>query len=493
MRRARILAILLLAAGAALGGCAANPATGRSSFTAFMSPEEELKVGRDEHPKILRQFGGEYPDPKIRAYVQELGKRLAARSEMPELDWHFTVLNSDVINAFALPGGYVYVTRALLALASSEAELAGVIGHEIGHVTARHAAQRYSRGTAAAIGATGLGVLVGVLTGSGALAQGASQLAGAGAQTWLAGYSREQEFQADELGVRYLARDGYDVYAMARFLEKLGEDSRLSAEMMGRPEAADEFSILQTHPRTPERVRAAIEEAGEAARRPDAIVNREPYLRTIEGLAWGGDVEDGFIKNRVFVHPRLRLKFEVPEGFRLTDSAAAVVARGPDGALIAFMANARAPAGDAAALAAFLRQRDFRGVETLTVDQLPAATGVSSGQTRSGVRVDQRVVLIRGADRVWQFVFQTSSDTTARFEPLFLRTTRSFDQLTAAQAAAEKPLRIRLARVGAGDTPETMARRMATADPALRRFEVLNGVKPGDRLEPGQLVKLIAE
>ena len=145
--RPRALAFLaLLAASCALGGCSANPATGSRSFTAFMSPEEEARLGRQEHPKIVAQFGGEHGDQRLRAYVSRLGDALAARSEMPGLEWRFTILDSDVVNAFALPGGHVYATRALLALASSEAELAGVLGHEIGHVTARHTAQRYSSG-----------------------------------------------------------------------------------------------------------------------------------------------------------------------------------------------------------------------------------------------------------------------------------------------------------------------------------------------------------
>lgn len=141
-----------------LGGCSTNPATGSQSFTAFMSPDKEVEVGRDEHPKILKQYGGELEDPKLRAYVDGVGQRLAQQSELPELRFTFTVLNSDITNAFALPGGYVYVTRGLLSLASNEAELAGVLGHEIGHVTARHTAQRYSRAVATGIAAAAVGV-----------------------------------------------------------------------------------------------------------------------------------------------------------------------------------------------------------------------------------------------------------------------------------------------------------------------------------------------
>ncbi|MFZ9632780.1 MAG: M48 family metalloprotease, partial [Alphaproteobacteria bacterium] len=233
--RPRALAFLaLLAASCALGGCSANPATGSRSFTAFMSPEEEARLGRQEHPKIVAQFGGEHGDQRLRAYVSRLGDALAARSEMPGLEWRFTILDSDVVNAFALPGGHVYATRALLALASSEAELAGVLGHEIGHVTARHTAQRYSSGVLAQAGTTAATILGGVFLGS-AGAQLAQSTVGGTAQLALAGYSRDQEFEADTLGVRYLARGGYDTAAMASFLAKMQMESALQAELAGRP------------------------------------------------------------------------------------------------------------------------------------------------------------------------------------------------------------------------------------------------------------------
>ena len=178
----------------ALAACTTNPATGRNSFTGFMSPQQELQIGAEEHPKILATFGGAYDDAGIAAYVDEVGQRLARNSDLPELKLTFTVLDSSIVNAFALPGGYVYVSRGLLALARNEAELAGVLAHEIGHVTARHSAQRYSQTIIAGLGANVLGAVVGAPAG---------QLAQLGAATYLSAYSRDQEFEADTLGVRY--------------------------------------------------------------------------------------------------------------------------------------------------------------------------------------------------------------------------------------------------------------------------------------------------
>ena len=187
MNRSFFSMVLLLPLLAVLGACSANPATGKQSFTAFMSPEKELQVGAEEHPKMVEQFGGVYGDKALSAYVRDMGLRLAKTSEMPDLPWTFTVLNDPLVNAFALPGGYVYVTRGLLALASDEAELAGVLSHEIGHVTARHSAQRYSSTVAANIGVQ----VLGVLSQAAGLGGAGGQIASLGANLALKSYSRE--------------------------------------------------------------------------------------------------------------------------------------------------------------------------------------------------------------------------------------------------------------------------------------------------------------
>jgi predicted Zn-dependent protease len=212
----RILLSLLLTAS--LAGCSQvrNPATGEMQYTT-LSQADELRLGTQEHPKVLAEFGGAYEGQEADNYVAQVGRRLVQVSELPEQTFTFTLLNSPVVNAFALPGGYVYVTRGLLALAADEAELAGVIAHEIGHVTGRHTAQRETRSTLAQ-GASVVGVLLGGLFLGDAAARSAAQLAQTATPMWLMSYSREQEFEADELGIRYLARAGYDPRAMSSFL-----------------------------------------------------------------------------------------------------------------------------------------------------------------------------------------------------------------------------------------------------------------------------------
>ena len=242
-RRIRPPQLILAAAALALAACSVNPATGERNFTAFMSPEDELRVGREEHPKVVEQFGGVYNDPKVAAYVDRVGQNLVRVSELPEVDFTFTVLDDDIVNAFALPGGYVYISRGLLGLANSEAELAGVLGHEIGHVTGRHSAQRYSQSVLAGIGTVGVSILSSVFLGTTAVGDAVGQ----GANVYLQGFSREHEFEADTLGVRYLSRTGYETSAMASFLASLQAFSALEAKVSGLPDPASRYNIM-SHP-----------------------------------------------------------------------------------------------------------------------------------------------------------------------------------------------------------------------------------------------------
>ncbi|GIK99165.1 MAG: metalloprotease [Alphaproteobacteria bacterium] len=487
-RLTRFAAALLVSAGlgGALAGCSTNPATGRQSFTGFMSEEDEVQIGREQHPQITAEFGGVYDDPEITRYVDSIGQFLASTSEMPDLKFTFTVLDSPVVNAFALPGGYVYVTRGLMALANSEAELAGVIGHEIGHVTARHSAQRYSQSMLANIGMLG----VAIATGSGALAN----LAGTGAQLYLQSYSRDQEFEADMLGVRYLSRATYEPQAMSSFLGSLLADSRLEAALAGQPGAADEYNIMATHPRTADRVQRAIAAAGE---KPvdDAMIERDIYLDKIDGMLYGDDPKEGFIKGSRFAHPVLKFEFTVPQDFRLRNSSAAVIAQGPNGAGIQFDQAPGAPGGDLVDYLAhdWAGKISLQNLERITVNGMEGATGTARVNTNAGA-ADLRLVAIRYDPRtVYRFLMLTPRNLTDRLSEELRRTTYSFRKLTDAEARALKPQRIRVVTVGAGDTVESLARRMAIEDHQVERFRVLNGLTDGEAVRPGQRVKLVAE
>lgn len=470
----------------ALAACQTAPATGKQIFTAGMGPEEEREIGQKEHPKILQQFGGAYEDQEVNAYVSSVGNLLARTSELPNLNFTFTVLDTPIVNAFALPGGYVYITRGLMALAENEAEVAGVLAHEIGHVTARHSAERYGSTVAASVATT----LLGVLTGGGAV----SRAAGGASVLALQSYSRDQEFEADTLGVRYLSRVGYDPAAMSSFLAKLQGHSRLEAELRGQKGAADEFSLLQTHPRTADRIERAIQAAGTKSVK-DPIVGQDVYFSKIDGLLYGDDPSQGLIRGRTFAHPDLGFAFEVPEGYRLFNSPAAVLALGPEKSRIIFD---RAPEADGRSMPRYLTEvwaakAKLSDVEGIDVNGLPAATARARISSREG-RLDGRLVAIRyDADTVYRFLFVTPPSQTQAQSVGLRRTTYSFRKLSPAEAAELKPQRIKIHTVRRGETVSDLVQRMPYSDYREQRFLTLNGMKKGEVLKAGQKVKLIEE
>lgn len=481
-----------LAVGLALGGlllasgCQTAPATGRTFFSGGLDAAGEARLGAQEHKKIVPQFGGAYADSALAAYVSSLGGLLAKTSETPDLKFTFTVLDSPIVNAFALPGGYVYVTRGLIALADDEAELASVLAHEIGHVTARHSAERYGQTMAANIARVGLGLL----TGSRAVANAVGTIGALAVR----GYSRKQENEADQLGVRYLARAGYDPNAMASFLRKLQADSRLSASLAGKPGRADDFNIMQTHPRTADRIVAAARAAGvKAVRQP--MRARDIYLGKIDGLLYGDNPKQGLVRGRSFLHPTLRLAFEVPPGFRMVNGARRVAALGPDGAAIVFDQAGQAFNGSMAAYIARVWAKDIGlgQVEAITVNGMPAATGQARLRTRRGAR-DVRLVAYRyDAQTIYRMLFVTPPAKTQSLSRALRETTYSFRRLSAREAAAVTPLRLSVHTVKPGETPAKLAARMPFPDHRLERFLALNGLAPDARLRTGQKVKLVVE
>lgn len=482
-----VLAVAVLG----LSGCSTNPATGTQSFTAFMSPEDEARVGAEEHPKILKDLGGIYRSDNLGAYVAEIGTRLALVSEMPKVPWRFTVLNDHEVNAFALPGGYVYVTRGLLALAENEAEMAGVLAHEIGHVTARHAAQRYSTAMATNLGLTGLGILGSVF----GMPSGLGRIVSTGAQMALQQYSQSQELEADMLGVRYLARAGYDPAAMTSFFLKLKAHSELEARQQGKDGVS--HNIMSTHPRTEDRIQQAMKLAqAKAVARP--LVRRDVFLQHIDGMVFGDDPAQGVRKGRDFMHPELRVAFSVPPGFVLFNSPKQVVAFGPEKSRIVFDMVNRKEAPKVRDLAAYLdgvwgRSLDVGVVERLEINGMPAATGVARVSGAEGTR-EVRLVVARAAPaHIFRLAFITTPSEARRLNLELRRTTYSLRRLSAAEAKAIRPLRLSLYRVRAGDTVAALAARFPFERFQREWFRVLNDLGVGDKLRPGSRVKLVVE
>lgn len=437
-------------------------------------------MGRDAYPKLIQEFGGVYNDRRVTAYVESLGRKLAAVTETPGEEFTFTVLDNPIINAFATPGGYVYISRGLMALAESEAELAGVMGHELGHVVARHTSQRISKATVA-------GAISGLL--------GAGQVGQALGGLYLSSFSRDQELEADRLGVRYISRAGYDPGAMTSFLAKMRANSRLQAQIAGRdPDEVDERDIMSTHPRTKQRVLQAMQLAG--ARAGHGAMERDNYLRRLDNMIYGDSPSQGYIRDRTFAHPEMRLTFQVPEGFLLQNNADSVLAVSEKMKVLVRFDSADKPfEGEMTRYIAdeWAKDRDIRDLSATRLGSLPAATAKTYIDTQSE-RLLARVAAIRFDEkRIFRFMAIAPGEGSANLPGAFQEIVASFRKLSTAEVAALRPWRVRISTVKPGDTVWSLSRRMPFAKYQAERFRTLNGLEESDPLTAGALIKLVLE
>jgi predicted Zn-dependent protease len=319
------------------------------------------------------------------------------------------------------------------------------------------------------------------------------QAGGAGAKAWLAGYSRDQEFQADDLGVRYLGRAGYDPGAMPSFLEKLERNDALARQLAGKDDAAA-ASWFATHPGTPDRVERA--EAQAAAGTGQGRSGKDAYLSAIDGLIYGQDPSQGFVRGRRFVHPGLRLGFEAPQGFRLQNLPSAVIGRDRNGRIMKFDGD-RVPAGQSAQdylVRGWAEGLALRNVQRFEVNGLEGAGASTSGRLSNGQAVDVGLAVVRVDDsRVYRFLFVSAAPMGRADAAAFEATVRSFRRLSADEAAALQPQRIEVVTVEQGQTRDDLALRMAVDGNPLEQFEVLNGLDEDQPLVPGQRVKLVVD
>lgn len=461
-----------------VSACSVNPATGDRQFTALLPTASEAKIGAQEHGKIEAQFGKFMTGP-VADYVNRIGQKVAANTERKDVQYRFYVIDSPIVNAFALPGGYIYVSRGLLTLANSEAELAAVIGHEIGHVTGRHAAERMSQGTLAGIGAT----IVGIASGSSAVAQAA----GTGANLYLSSYSRGQEHQSDELGVRYLSRSGYDPSAMSSFLRSLDAQSKLDAKLAGRNGTG--FNYFSTHPITSDRVREA---AAEAQNFPaNNTENRAAFLTKINGLTYGDSSDQGFARGNRFYHPNLGFTFTVPRGSKIVNGTTQVASNHPNGTVILF--DTAKGSGDPVR---YMRQTWLKGegtsnIDSITVNGLRGASTAFSGNVQ-GRAVTVRLVAIEWkAGEFFRFQMAVPKGVNAAFTKELKDTTYSFRKMSASEKSSVKAKRLIVLEAPSGATVASMAARMAVDGGKEEQFLVLNGMSRGERVIAGQPYKIV--
>ncbi|MCB2056031.1 MAG: M48 family metalloprotease [Geminicoccaceae bacterium] len=487
---ARVALALSLLASVSLGGCSSAP-SGEGLSLAAGDIEDDIQLGKSQHPQILQQYNGAYDDPALRAYVDRIGQRLAAVSELSDIPFTFTLLDSDVVNAFALPGGYVYISRGLLALAQDEAEVAGVIGHEIGHVTSRHGAARQTAGMIGGL----LGVLAtvgGAVLGGEAGAQLGGQLGNLAVAGGVGQYSQSQEFQADKLGVRYLARAGYDTEAMGDFLQALQSNAELQAKLTGTSVSSGGIDhFFASHPYTPDRVtraRERSEERGAAGEERD----RERFMRAIDGMIFGESPAQGYVMGRTFAHPLLRFRFSVPEGFKLRNTSSAVFADGDDMLLIFDMARNEAGLPltryKADKWADMSKTKDLDTVTTRGGAR--AAIGHGTVKLKSGSAEAGFAVIEGDGDTVYRFVLLTKN-YGGREAAALRDVVAGFSRLSEAEAAKLEPLRIDIVEVRPGDTIDGLSARMQVDRLPREQFETLNGLDRGRTLEAGDLVKIL--
>lgn len=481
MKRFKCLfTVFALFPAAMLAACSTNPATGEKQFAALMSPQQEVSVGASEHEKIVQQYGL-VKDVQLTNYVNEVGNRVSKDTERPDVNYTFYVLDSPIVNAFALPGGYIYVSRGLLALANSEAELGAVLAHETGHITGRHSAERYSRGVVTSLGAGVLSAVIG--------SQGASQALGLGANLYLSSYSRGQESEADSLGLRYMTRGGYDASAMPSFLYSLHQQSEIENKLAGR--SGSGASYFSTHPATQDRVNDTRAQA--SGYQGSGVINRDRHLQMVNGMTYGDSEAQGFARDQKFYHPQLGFTFEVPDGFNIINQPSQVVATSQAGAIVLFDMAANPKGQDPSSyIQSWAKGKQMQGLETMNVNGNPAATANFSG-TVNGQAMNIRLVAIKWGSSFARFTIGIPQNASAAMVDGLKKTTYSFRSMTAAEKQNIKPLRLKTFTASASDSVSGMARRLPFSQLQEERFRVLNGLQPGEGLQAGKLYKTVVE
>ncbi|MGA7308737.1 MAG: M48 family metalloprotease [Pseudolabrys sp.] len=444
------------------------------------SQTEQEPATLREHARILASYGGEYENARLHAMVEKTVDRLVAASERPDLKYQVIILNSPAINAFALPNGRLYITRGLIALANDKAELASVLSHEMGHVIARHAAIREEQARQVAIISH---VVNDVLSDPqvGALALAKSKLT-------LAAFSRAQEFEADGIGVGISARAGYDPYGASRFLSDMQRNADLKATAGGADPRMLDF--LSSHPATPDRVKNALSNARQYSGPGGGERDRAEYLGNLDGLVYGEDPSEGFARGRNFLHPKLGFTFVAPPGFLLDNTAQAVLGlkEGGDEALRLDVVSVPAEQSLPNYLkSGWMENVDPASVEEFSVNGFPTATATAGGGNWSF-----RIFAVRFGSDVYRFIFAAKA-RTVQVDRQFRESIMSFRRMTLKESEQVKPMRLKIVAVGANDTVEKLAHRMATSGHSLDRFRVLNGLGPHDRLKPGEKVKIVVE
>jgi predicted Zn-dependent protease len=480
---ARFAAVAFFVGG--LAGCI-TPSDLESEFAPSSNPQtvdqlqlddKRAEIGARQHPKIVASYGGEYRDANALKMIARIVGVLTTVSENPIQSYRITILDAPSVNAFALPGGYLYITRGLLALANDEAEIAAVISHEMAHVIANHGIQRQQQQDAALIaGQVVSEILSGNLSTNSVLARNKLRLAA---------FSRQQELQADEIGIRMLAQAGYDPDASVRFLKSLENFSAFNAE----DQTFSGLNFLSSHPSTPKRRAAAQKYADQFTSPSSQTTNRANFMRDINGLTFGDNAQHGYVRGNTFLHANLGIRFDVPDGFEIDNTSDAVLANGPNEIATQFDA-VEIKAGSS--LDSYINDGWIKGLEPssiarTTINGLPALTARAQAD-----RWIFDVTLIQYNEFYYRFLTAVPK-TKARYLLVAKEIAGSFRALSQNEVANLRPLRIRTVQVAPGDTVSSIAAKMLGTNRKIELFRVLNALQSGATLTQGSIVKIVSE
>ena len=466
--------------------CATNPVTGKKQMS-LLSEAEELAIGQQQDVEIRREMGV-YDDPALQRYVNDIGQQLARNSHRPNLPWSFTIVDSPAINAFALPGGYIYLTRGLLAYLDDESELAGVLGHEIGHVTARHAAQAYTRQAQANLGLTILSIFV-------PSTRPYADLGATGLGVLFLRHGREAELEADRLGVEYGSGAGYDPAGVPRFLATLARVKAMSER--GVP------NWLSTHPDPGTRVTKAEPVAGRFASADAKKVNHDEYLERIQGLVFGDNPKDGIVRGNEFLHPLLRIGLTFPEGWELTNTPDAVMAQEPGtqhfmvlqeveaGVRQGYGAQGSRSISDVAIAA--MRQAGYKvlGSTMAEINGNQAHVGLYTGKAKDVGEVVMRAMHIQVGRQLYVVAGFTPKDEFDAMDPAIKASASTFRQLTVQEASDIRPNKIDFYVVRRGDSWQSIAVRQGKGYVNAATLAIMNDREVNVQPQAGDRIKIV--
>jgi predicted Zn-dependent protease len=462
--------------GASFASCARNPATGKSEIS-LVSESQEIQMGQQYEQQIVKTMGV-YDNQQVQDYVSKLGLAIAAKSERPNLPWAFHVMDDPTVNAFALPGGFIFVTRGILTHMNNEAELVGVLGHEIGHVTAKHSVQQMTREQLAQIG-LGVGSII-----SSDIAKYAG-LASQGLGMLFLKYGRDAESQSDQLGFKYMVRDGYDPRSMASMFETLERVSKLEG-------AGDIPEWQSTHPNPGNRVQATLKRLDTLSVPKEQLKKgREEYLPILVGMTYGEDPRQGYIDGNTFYHPGLKFKLELPAGWQSKNSPEALVAISPQqDAMLQLTAPGKGSPDEAAKQ--FLGQEGIKGSQpsSAPINGLPAVSSYFETQTEQGP-IQGLVTFVKYGDLTYQLLGYTPGGKLQTHDEAFKRSINSFSELTDKARLDVEPYKVELVKLDRDMSMAEFNQKYPSTIP-VERLAVVNGLDaPPDRIPAGTTVKRI--